>query len=106
MGLVFKPSKCRSLSLCGGKPTPVSFYLTDLSSGEKVQLKTLESDPHKFLGCIMTFANTAHDHLVFLKEKLTNKLENLDKTLVRTEFKMAIYTRYALPALRYHLTVP
>ena len=56
-------------------------------------------------GCIMTFGNTAHDHLVFLKEKLTTKLENLDKTLVRTEFKMAIYTRYALPALRYHLTV-
>ena len=52
MGLVFKPSKCRSLSICGGKPTPVSFFLTDLSSGEKVQLKTLESDPHKFLGCI------------------------------------------------------
>ena len=53
----------------------------------------------------MHLTNTAHDHLAFLKEKFTTKLENLDKTLVRTEFKMAIYTRYALPALRYHLTV-
>ena len=53
----------------------------------------------------MTFNNTAQDHLGFLKQKLSSKLENLDKTLVRAEYKMAIYTRYALPALRYHLTV-
>ena len=32
-------------------------------------------------------------------------LENLDKTVVRPEFKVAVYTRYALPSLRYHLTV-
>ena len=105
MGLTFKPSKCRTLSLVRGKPTPVSFTLTDPISGEEVKLKTLESDPHKFLGCIMTFNNSPEDHLKFLKEKLTSKLENIDNTKVRAEFKVAVYTRYALPSLRYHLTV-
>ena len=68
-------------------------------------MKTLESDPHKFLGCVMTFNNTPQDHLNFLKDKLSSKLENIDKTKVRAEYKVAVYTRYALPSLRYHLTV-
>ena len=53
----------------------------------------------------MTFNNTPQDHLAFIKEKLSTKLVNLDKTLVRAECKIAVYTRYALPSLRYHLTV-
>ena len=68
-------------------------------------MKTLESDPHKFLGCVMTHQNTPQDHLTFLKTKLSTKLENLEKTKVRPEYKVAVYTRYALPSLRYHLTV-
>ena len=100
-----KPSKCRTLSLVRGKPQPVAFFLTDPISGEKVQLKTLESDPHKFLGCVMTFNNSPQDHLRFLKDKLSTKLENIDDTKVRAEYKVAIYARYALPSLRYHLTV-
>ena len=32
-------------------------------------------------------------------------MENVDKTKIRGEFKVAIYIRYALPSLRYHLTV-
>ena len=105
MGLTFKPSKCRSLSLVAGKPQPVTFTLTDPNTGTEVELKTLESDPHKFLGCIMTHNNTPQDHLKFLLDKLNAKLSNIDKTKVRGEFKVAVYTRYALPALRYHLTV-
>ena len=105
MGLTFKPSKCRTLSLIRGKPSPVVFTLTDPTTGEEVELKTLESDPHKFLGCVMTFNNTPTDHLNFLKDKLSSKLENIDKSKVRAEYKVAVYTRYALPSLRYHLTV-
>ena len=40
-----------------------------------------------------------------MKDKLSTKLKNIDETKVRGEFKVAIYTRYALPSLRYHLTV-
>ena len=105
MGLVFKPAKCRSLSICGGKPKPVVFYLTDPGSGERIPLKTLEEDPFKFLGSTITFLNNPADHLEVLKEKITKKLGNLDKTLVRGEYKLAVYSRYVLPSLRYHLTV-
>ena len=52
-----------------------------------------------------TFFNNPANHLVVLKEKITKKLVNLDKTLVRGEYKLAVYTRYLLPSLRYHLTV-
>ena len=40
-----------------------------------------------------------------MKDKLSTKLENIDDTKVRAEYKVAIYTRYALPSRRYHLTV-
>ena len=105
MGFTFKPSKCRSLSLSRGKPDPHQFTLTDPSSGEKVKLRTLEDDPHKFLGCTMTYHNTPKDHLDSLKGKLSSKLENIEKLVVRAEYKVAVYARYALPSLRYHLTV-
>ena len=77
MGLTFKPSKCRSLSICRGKPKPVLFYLTGPVSGSKVALKTLEDDPFKFLTSTVTFYNNHQDHLIFLKEKITYKLSNL-----------------------------
>ena len=105
MGLSFKPSKCRSLSIVGGKPTPVVFSLPDPESGERVDLRTLESDPYKFLGSIVSFQNSNQEHLKFLKEKISRKLENVDSTKVRAEYKVAIYSRYVLPSLRYHLTV-
>ena len=105
MWLPFNPSKYRSLSIKGGHPASDTLFLTDPSTGENVQLETLEADPHKFLGCVITHNNSAKDHLDFLKTKLTSKLENLDKTVVRPEYKVAVYSRYALPSLRYHLTV-
>ena len=39
MGLMFKPSKCRSLSLSAGKPTPVPFFMTDQSSAEDPRVR-------------------------------------------------------------------
>ena len=68
-------------------------------------MRTLEDDPHKFLGTTVSFHNNLKDHLIVLREKLSSKLNNLDKILVRPEYKLAVYTRYVLPALRYHLTV-
>ena len=53
----------------------------------------------------VTHNNTPKDHLEYLKDKLNTKLKNIEQTRVRGEFKVAIYTRYALPSLRYHLTV-
>ena len=69
-------------------------------------MKTMESDPHKFLGSILTFRNSAADQFKYLNKLLLEKLENLDsKCAVRGEYKLATYTRYLLPSLRFHLSV-
>ena len=84
MGLTFKPGKCRSLSISGGKPDPtVKFFLNDPVTNQPTQLKTPESDSHKFLGAVMTHLNTPQDHLKFLLDKLTMKLTNLNNSKVR-----------------------
>ena len=54
MGLTFKPSKCRSLSIKSGKVAgDCKFYLMD-GNGEKIFLKTMEDDLHKFLRSTIT----------------------------------------------------
>ena len=75
MGLIFKPSKCRSLSIVSGKPTSITFLLRE--GNIRVEMKTLEDDPHRFLGAVQTFQNSASDHFHSLKEKLEDKLKNL-----------------------------
>ena len=105
MGLEFKASKCRSLSIKSGIVTSVPFSLK-AKDGSLVALKTMEDDPHKFLGSSITHRNTDADHMAFLKGRLQEKLENLDtKCQVRGEYKVATYSRYLLPSLRFHFSV-
>ena len=105
MGLILKPSKCRSLSITSGKPTNNTFTLRDPNSDNLIHLKTLEDDPFRFLGSTITFKNTAAENYDILDEMLNKKLENLDKCLIRGEYKIAIYSRYLLPSLRFHMSV-
>ena len=53
----------------------------------------------------MTHLNTPQDHLKFLMDKLNTKLNNLNNTKVRGEYKVAVMDRYLVPSMRYHLTV-
>ena len=39
------------------------------------------------------------------KQILSDKMENIDKSKVRGEHKLAIYERHALPSMRYHLSI-
>ena len=56
--------------------------------------------PHKFL------CSHAHPVTTFhTTDKLKEKLVNVDNAKCRSEFKLAVYDRYALPSLRYHLSV-
>ena len=105
MGLCFKPSKCRSLSIKGGRVAGEHQFFLKAADGEKVFLKTMEDDPHKFLGSHITNLNSPADHFNFLKTKLVEKLSNLDSSLVRGEYKIAIYSRYILPSLQFHFAV-
>ena len=55
MRLMFKPSKCWSLSICAGKPTDVTFVLTD-SEDSPSQAQ------HKFLGSLVTITCNSQDY--------------------------------------------
>ena len=103
MGLIFKPKKCRTYSVCSGKPASVIFTLSE--GPRKIQLKTLIDEPHKFLGQIITHKNSSQDHFNYMKDILQTKLENLDKSCVRNEYKLATYERYLIISLRYHFSI-
>ena len=40
-----------------------------------------------------------------MKKKIEEKLKNLEETIVRNEFKLAVLSRYLIPSLRFILTV-
>ena len=68
-------------------------------------IKSLQDEPHKYLGQTLTFKNSAKDHFEFLSSILEGKLKSLDEVSVRSEYKIATYDRYLLPSLRYHLSI-
>ena len=106
MGLHFKPSKCRSLSILGGSPKDVSFVLKEQTEGNsEVHIETVHNNPHKFLGATVTYNNTPKEYLTKFKKILSDKLTNFDKSSVRGEHKLAICECHALPSMRYHLPI-
>ena len=99
MGLRLKPSKCRSLSLSSGKFADIDYVI-----GED-RIYSIGSDIHKYLGAVLTKNLTSGDIHEYLSKKIENSLTNIDKSLVRHEYKLKVYTRYLLPSLRFDLTV-
>ena len=99
MGLKLKPSKCKSLSIVGGKPQSVMFNLAD------DVLDTLENEPHKFLGSTLTFQNKQSDIYDIVHEHFETRLQRIDDLLIRNEFKIRIYKDYLLPSSKFTLTV-
>jgi len=99
MGLKIKPAKCRSLSICAGKPTSIIF---DVASSK---IPSIETDEQKFLGQRLFFTNKEKDKVEYMYKILQEKLQNIDKTPIRSEYKVIIYARYLLPSLRFILTV-
>ena len=105
IGLVIKPQKCRSLSIVAGKPVNIPFKLKNKHSGDDVIISSVIEKPMKFLGSEISETNTPSVMFASLLSKLKNKLENIDKSTIRGEYKCNIYSRYALPSLRYYFSV-
>ena len=107
MGLSFKPSKCRSLSICNGRPTDVTFVLKNSTPKNEIttHIETVHAKPHKFLGSMITYTNTPQEYFEQLYKVLSDKLENIEASKVRGEHKLAVYERYSLPSMRYHLSI-
>ena len=105
MGLVVKPSKCRSLSIVKGKYTNIQFQIKDKTSGNPMNILSVIDKPMKFLGSEVTGENTPNVMSAFLETKLKTKLENIDSCTLRGEYKLNIYSRYALPSIRFFFSV-
>ena len=99
MNLKLKPSKCCSLSITSGSPKPIRFTLPVLT------ISTLYDKPHKYLGFVVTHSASSSAGFSFLRDKLSSILSNIDSSLVHSEYKLKVYTVYALSSLRLHLTV-
>ena len=99
MGMLLKPTKCRSFSLKSGKPEIVQFQIDDK------KVPSIAEEEQKFLGRVLFFQGKSQQCFDLLKEKLKVKIDNLDNTAVRSEFKLEIYKIYILPSIRFLLTV-
>ena len=82
MGLTFKLSKCRSLSLVSGKPKVITFHLksTSTNNTEPVPINSVIKHPHKFPGSVITPTCSSQDYSEHLITKLKEKLSNIDKS--------------------------
>ena len=99
MNLKLKPEKCKNLSICSGSPKIVPFSL-----GGK-DLDSIKDSPMKFLGACVSCQSTSMEGFTFIHNKLESMLKNIESTNIRPEFKVRIYTQYAMSSIRFALTV-
>ena len=72
---------------------------------EKIPIGLVKNKPQKFLGSYVTALNKPSEMFEFLLKLFENKMENIDKSSLRGEYKLKIYSNYALISMRYHLSV-
>ena len=104
MGLQLKPQKCRSLLIEKGKIVNINFTIEDENRTD-INIDSVIDKPMKFLGSNLAGDNSPSAMFVKIYSMLEAKLKNIDKSMLRGEFKLNIYSRYALPSVRYFLSV-
>ena len=104
MGLELKPQKCRSLSIEKGKIENIVFKLKDYDEKD-INIDSIIDKPMKFLGSNLAGDNSPSAMFVNILSMLETKLKNINKSTLRGEFKLNIYSRYALPSMRYYFSV-
>ena len=99
MGMKLKPSKCRSFSLTAGKPSAVPFHIGDSD------VPSIRDEEQKFLGKLLFFHGKPEETFNLVKDIFVEGIANIDKAMVRDEYKLWIYSKYFLPSKRFLLTV-
>ena len=99
MKLKLKPTKCISMSISSGKPVVNTFSL----GGDNIA--TLENSNHKFLGSTLTFHGKQTEIYDVIKTHFLTRLERINSTQIRGEYKCKIYANYLLSASRFLLTI-
>ena len=64
MDLKLKPVKCRLLSVKSGKPTKIDFFI------DSERVKSVDEDPQKFLGSLVTFPGKTAEVYKFIQSKI------------------------------------
>jgi len=99
MKLKLKPTKCVTMSISSGKPIINNFHLGTDAIG------TFESTSHKFLGSSISLRGKQKETFDTVKAHFLHRLERIDNTLLRGEFKCKMYGQYLLGASHFTLTV-
>jgi len=99
MGMLLKPSKCRSFSIKSGKPTVVPFHIGDH------EIPSIAHEEQKILGKVIFFSGKSKETLAYFKDALETKLKHIENTQIRNENKLWIYKHYFLPSIRFLLTI-
>ena len=99
MNLVLEPKKCKSISICSGMSKSIKFKLADTI------IPSISVSPEKLLGSQITFKGKQSEVFKFIYDGIESGLVNIDNTLVRSEYKLKIYSVYFLSAIRFMLTV-
>ena len=72
-------------------------------NGNKVE--SVRDAPEKFLGSLISLGMKSEDALNLVAGKLESYLSNIEASSTRDEYKLAVYSRYSLPSLRYLFSV-
>ena len=99
MNLELKLSKCKSMSISGGKPSVVPFTIKGAA------LKHVKDSPEMFLGSYIAFKGTSEGAFEYIRDKVNRMLLNVESSSIRPEYKLKIYEKYVLSSLRFILTV-
>ena len=74
-------------------------------SVEGYNVPSISKEEQKFLGRVQFFEGKSRQTYEYLGKSIKEKLENLDQTAIRSEYKLEIYQMYILPSIRFLLTV-
>ncbi len=99
MNLVIEPSKCKTLFICSGSSKVVKFALSDHDIG------SIEHSQERFLGSQITYSGKQSDTFSYIHSGIKTVLDNISHFLIRDEYKVKVYSQYALSAIRFKLTV-
>ena len=85
--------------MSGGKPSVVKFSVEDYN------IPSISEEEQKFLGRVLFFVGKSQQTYDLLQKNIKEKLDNLEQTSIRSEYKLEIYQMYILPSIRFLLTV-
>lgn len=77
MGMKFKPSKCRSLSICSGKSKNIPFFIGDY------RIPSIQDEEQNFLGRLHFFSGKSEEIFSFIFYTLKEALEKIESSLIR-----------------------